>query len=278
MKEKNFTISMSDVKRLLDAEVLKRDSQTEICAERLDPVMVARRHNDEIVSLICALFAYGGVKQIVSFLDSLDFSLLDADVDEIKEALKSHYYRFQKSEDVAALFIALKRLKEQSTLEDVFVRGYGRQNSVIEGIDEIVKKINSFYPHSSKGYEFLLSRVTAKTKGAGALKRWMLYLRWMVRDDNIDIGLWNRVDKKDLIIPLDTHTFNVSRRLGLLKRKTYDLQAAIELTCRLREFDESDPLKYDFAFYRIGQEKLLEDVGMAKLQPYLSGELNIHDV
>jgi uncharacterized protein (TIGR02757 family) len=58
-------------------------------------------------------------------------------------------------------------------------------------------------------------------------------------------------------MPLDTHTFNVSRRVGLLERKTYDLQAAIELTQKLKSFDESDPLKYDFALYRLGQEKIL---------------------
>jgi uncharacterized protein (TIGR02757 family) len=54
-----------------------------------------------------------------------------------------------------------------------------------------------------------------------------MFLRWMVRDDNLDLGLWKGVDKKDLIIPLDTHTHNVSLKLGLIKRKTYDLQAAI---------------------------------------------------
>jgi len=58
-------------------------------------------------------------------------------------------------------------------------------------------------------------------------------------------------------MPLDTHTFNVSRRLGLLKRKTYDLQSVVELTDTLRTFDAEDPVKYDFALYRIGQEKIL---------------------
>lgn len=81
-------------------------------------------------------------------------------------------------------------------------------------------------------------------------------MRWMVREDNIDMGLWSGVDKSDLIIPLDTHTFNVSKKLGLLSRKSYDLEAAMELTKKLKEFDRQDPLKYDFALYRIGQEKL----------------------
>ena len=84
-----------------------------------------------------------------------------------------------------------------------------------------------------------------------------MYLRWMVRHDHIDMGLWSRVDKKDLIMPLDTHTFKVSHKLGLLTRKTYDLQAAIELTETLSLFDAQDPVKYDFAIYRLGQEQLV---------------------
>lgn len=90
----------------------------------------------------------------------------------------------------------------------------------------------------------------------GTYKRYMMYLRWMVRKDALDLGLWSKIDKKDLILPLDTHTFKVSQRLGLLKRKTYDMKAAIEVTQRLRKFDKSDPIKYDFALYRLGQEKL----------------------
>ena len=257
MKEKNSIILVADVKKRLDDEVLKRNQLSEITLEKLDPIMVAHRHNDETISLVCALFSYGNVKQIVKFLDSLDFSLLESSEKEIEETLKNHYYRFQTSEDVIALFIALKRLQTETTLETVFKSGYDKENSVIDGINELIKMMQQIYPYSSRGYDFLISKVTTKTKGAGALKRWMMYLRWMVRDDNIDMGLWSGVDTKDLIIPLDTHTFKVSQKLGLLTRKTYDLQAAIELTCKLKEFDINDPLKYDFALYRIGQEKIL---------------------
>jgi len=245
------------IKKRLDEEVKKRNSIDEVSEDKLDPILVAHRYKDPSISLICALFAYGNVKQIVKFLDSLDFSLLQMSDDDIREALKNHYYRFQKSEDVIALFIALKRLNEKSTLEDIFKSGYERNRNTIEGINALIEMITSLYPHSTQGYNFLTSKVTTKTKGAGALKRWMMFLRWMVREDNIDMGLWSGIDKADLIIPLDTHTFNVSKKLGLLKRKTYDLQAAIELTETLKTFDESDPLKYDFALYRIGQEKII---------------------
>ena len=254
MSEKNSTIS---IKKLLDLEVQKRNKSDEVSVDKLDPILVAHRYKDPTISLICALFAYGNVKQIVKFLDSLDFSLLKKSDEEIKKALKNHYYRFQKSEDVIALFIALKRLNEKTTLEEVFKQGYKQKSSVIDGVNSLIQTIKDLNPHATQGYNFLISKVTTKTKGSGALKRWMMYLRWMVRDDNIDMGLWSDIYKKDLIIPLDTHTFNVSKKLGLLSRKTYDLESAILLTKILRSFDEKDPIKYDFAIYRLGQEKLI---------------------
>lgn len=248
---------MKNVKKRLDEEVLKRNTVDEISKDNLDPILVAKRYNDPIIALICALFAYGNVKQIVKFLDSLDFSLLQKSDEEIAQSLKNHYYRFQKSEDIIALFIALKRLQAKSNLEDIFREGYLKNSKVIDGIHKMIEAIATQYEHTSRGYTFLLSKISNKTKGAGALKRWMMFLRWMSRDDNIDMGLWSDEYKKDLIMPLDTHTFKVSHALGLLKRKTYDLEAAIELTLNLKKFDSQDPLKYDFALYRIGQEKLL---------------------
>jgi uncharacterized protein (TIGR02757 family) len=245
------------IKRLLDLEVAKRNCDGELCEERLDPIMIARRYKDPTISLICALFAYGNVKQIIKFLNSLDFSLLQKSDDEIRDALKNHYYRFQKSEDITVLFIALKRLNKKNTLEEIFKIGYKKNKSAVEGVNELIKTLQNVYPYNSQGYNFLISNITTKTKGTGALKRWMMYLRWMVRADAIDMGLWRGIDRADLIVPLDTHTFTISKKLGLLSRKSYDLQAAVELTQKLKTFDNSDPLKYDFALYRIGQEKLL---------------------
>ena len=246
---------MIDIKERLDTEVLKRNTLNEVNEDNLDPIIVAHRYKDPTISLICALFAYGNVTQIVKFLNSLDFELLQADDEVIQERLQNHYYRFQKAEDVIALFIALKRLNKEASLELLFRDAYKHNRSVIDGLNACIAKIYALYPHQTQGYNFLVGKVTTKTKGAGALKRWMMYLRWMVREDNIDMGLWSEIDKGDLIMPLDTHTFKVGHKLGLLKRKTYDLEAAIELTKKLKNFDQKDPLKYDFALYRLGQQK-----------------------
>jgi len=251
----------NNIKEFLDIELENRNSETELSYEKPDPLIIVQRFKDERVALISALFAYGKASQIVKFLDSLDFSLLDSD-DEVKiqKQLSDKYYRFQKNEDVIAIFIALNRItKSGKTLEDIFLKGYQKDNSVLAGIGELISEIQNIYPHNSRGYQFLLGKIPniAKPRTSSPYKRWNLLLRWLVRKDNLDIGIWKNVNKKDLLIPLDTHTFNISQKLGLLSRKTYDLQAVIELTAKLKEFDKNDPVKYDFAIYRIGQEKMI---------------------
>ena len=249
-------MSMDALKSILDAEVERRNHEQELSYDRPDPLLVASRYRDEKIALICAFFGYGNAHQIVKFLDTLDFSLLEKSEEEIIQGLKSHYYRFQKSGDVAALFIALKRLEKLSTLEDVFYEGYSVHSDILEGLWHLIDTLDSLYPYHTQGYRFLIGSVPRKPLRAGTFKRYMMFLRWMVRSDSLDMGLWKRIDKSRLVIPLDTHTFHVSRRLGLLKRKTCDMKAALELTEQLRKFDPEDPVKYDFALYRLGQEKL----------------------
>jgi uncharacterized protein (TIGR02757 family) len=186
----------------------------------------------------------------MKFLNSIDFSLQE---DKIQENL---YYRFQTKKDVKEFLISISRLKQQESLKDIFLKGYKKEENPIDGIRELIKAIYKINPYRSKGYEFLIGKIPPyKTKGVSPYKRWNMFLRWMIRDSAPDLGLW-KIDKSKLIIPLDTHTHKVSLNLGLLKRKTYDLQAAIELTNKLKEFDPNDPLKYDFILYRIGQLKL----------------------
>ena len=253
-----------NLKQLLDNEVKNRNCNGELCFEKPDPLLVARKHKDEYASLICALFGYGNAGQIVKFIDSLDYTLLDKDETHIKKVLENHYYRFQNSRDVIEFFISLRRLKQQSSLEDIFKKGYDKENNVIEGFKSIIKAIMDVNDHYSEGYKFLIGTLpkldkegNIKLVGNAPYKRYNMFLRWMVRHDNLDMGLWKNVDKKDLILPLDTHTFKVSQKLGLLDRKTYDLKSAFLVTEKLREFDKNDPIKYDFAIYRLGQEKII---------------------
>ncbi|HFU74470.1 MAG TPA: TIGR02757 family protein, partial [Helicobacteraceae bacterium] len=205
---------LRQVKARLDKEVDLRNQTDEIDVEKLDPLYVAHQYQDEWVSLICALFAYGNVKAIVRFLESLDFSLLDASEKQIDTALSQHYYRFQNTQDIKALFIALSRLKTHTTLEAIFKEAYNVSHNIFDGINALIEALQLSNPYNSRGYAFLIGKPITKTKGNSCMKRWLLFLRWMVRHDRIDMGLWSDILPRHLVMPLDTHTFNVSRKLG----------------------------------------------------------------
>ncbi|MDD5405892.1 MAG: TIGR02757 family protein [Sulfurovaceae bacterium] len=247
-------IHLDKLKIILDKEIGIRNNIYELCEDKPDPLMVASKYQDESIALICALFAYGNAKLIVKFLNSLDFSLLECSEKEISEKLQKHYYRFQKPQDVIALFIALKRIKQIDTIENIVYDGYKKDKNIIDGLIKLINVIRSVSGlNNSQGYDFLIGQ-TPTSKISSPYKRYMMYFRWMVRKDNLDMGLWGKINKADLLMPLDTHTFHLSQELGLLKRKTYDMRAVVELTEQLKKFDNLDPIKYDFAIYRLGQE------------------------
>ncbi len=250
---------MTDLKQLLDDECARRNRPEEVCLERPDPILVAGRHRRDDIALICALFSYGNATAIIRFLDRLDFSLLDADETAIQKALAPLYYRFQTGADITALFLAMRRLRQEDALESLFMEGFHQEGNVVGGIGRLIESLNGLVNHDSRGWRFLLSQTPLNDnwKGASPLKRWMMFLRWMVRNDAIDMGLWQKISPKELIIPLDTHTFATATKLGLLTRRRYDLEAARELTETLRSFDPNDPVRYDFALYRLGQERLV---------------------
>ena len=240
----------------LEKEVLTRNCSTEISSLKPDPLLVASRFKDEYSSLVCALFAYGNVNAIVNFLNQIDFSLLSQTEDAIREHLNV-YYRFQTRRDVQEFFITLLHIKQQvQSLESLFETGYCVNGDVMQGLKGLIGALYDVNPYRSKGYQFLLSRIPSPPY-SGAYKRWHMYLRWMVRRDCLDMGLWSCVNRHDLLIPLDVHTFNVGKKLGLIQRSTYDFKAVLELTTALKKFDSCDPVKYDFALYRMGQEKIV---------------------
>jgi uncharacterized protein (TIGR02757 family) len=247
-----------DIKELLDLEAGKKNRDIGLM-EAADPLRVAKPYRDDIIALICALFAYGNAKLIEKFLLSLDFSALNDDEETIEKKLQGRYYRFQTNKDVTEIFKTFARFKKEASLEDIFLEGYKKERKVVDGIKNVLEKLYSLNPYRTSGYEFLLGKVPLQNPSS-PYKRWNMFLRWMVRDDELDMGLWKRVDKADLLIPLDVHTFNVSKKLGLLNRKTYDFKAVLELTQTLRGFDAKDPIKYDFALYRLGQSKEIEKI------------------
>ncbi len=122
---------------------------------------------------------------------------------------------------------------------------------IYKGIEEISLEFNKLalrYYNNERKLKLLFSN---PAKGS-ACKRWLLYLRWMVRpNDGIDLGLWKEILPSELIIPVDIHVFRVSYALGLTERKSINWKTAEDITAKLKIFDPVDPLKYDFALMRM---------------------------
>ncbi len=245
-----------DIKKELDFWVKKRNNKSELSLDASpDPLRIASIYKDEYISLICALFAYGNARAIINFLSSLDFSLLEENKNTIKKGLKGKIYRFQTQRDVEEIFYTLSSMKKSNSLEEIFLDGYQKDSQVISGLRNLITFIYDINPYRSRGYEFLIGKIPPKNPKS-AYKRWNMYLRWMVRKDELDLGLWEGVDKSHLLAPLDTHTHKMALKFGLIKRKTYDFKSCLDLSEKFREFDKKDPIKYDFALYRLGQERI----------------------
>jgi uncharacterized protein (TIGR02757 family) len=125
----------------------------EINEQKLDPLLIAKKHKDEYSSLIAAIFAYGNVNAILKFLNKIDYSLTNVKLDE------TLYYRFQTSKDVYEFLKTLSIMKKHFSLNELFLKGYKKDNNVIDGIAEIIKTIYHINPYRSKGYEFLIGKI-----------------------------------------------------------------------------------------------------------------------
>ena len=216
-----------------------------------DPIQFPHQYKTkediEISGFISSLFAFGRREQFIKklkYLFSLNSSPYELISDYKKYNLDDFLYRFIKSKDLIELLGILNKLylKDKSSLEELFY----------EKKDRLKRAIHYFYKNStcpdSTGFCFML----AKPENNSAMKRINMFLRWMVRDGEVDFGIWKIIKKSELIIPLDTHVARISRKFNLLIRKQNDYRSALELTEKLKEFDKADPVKYDFALFGLG--------------------------
>lgn len=306
--ESRLNASDTALRDLLDKHYELRNTEFELSLDKPDPLFAVRENlvqkNIDEIAVVCALLAYGNAEQILKTLRKLDFSIL-GDNSAI-ERTDFPLYRFQTSDDIKNLFLALSEIIANGGIKRVFVESYKAQkernlgessgdsanlkcespticgiNAMIDALFGALQKNGIANP--TQGLRFLIGQKATNPRTSSPLKRWNLFLRWVVRKDNIDLGLWsdsaldsdesrqdsaqdtkdlrestqNSIDKADLILPLDTHTFRLSKKLNLLQGKTYNLHSAMEITKNLSHFCASDPVKYDFAIYRLGQERLL---------------------
>ncbi len=205
----------------------------------------------EIVGLIAASLAYGRVAQILKsvniILEKLSPSPKEFLIKEkkLKLLFKNFKHRFTTGDDIAEMLEGVKKvINKYGSLHNCFANGYS------EKADSIVPALSTFVVEI-KGTKKDAYLLPSPEKGS-ACRRLNLFLRWMVRKDNVDPGGWGKVSKSKLIIPLDTHMFNIAGILGLTNRKQAGLKTAIEITNAFKKICPNDPVKYDFALTRFG--------------------------
>jgi uncharacterized protein (TIGR02757 family) len=225
-----------------------------------------KKNNDiEISAFISSVFAYGNVKQINSTLEKIH-SIMDNkpyhfvgkySLEKGSKKFQAVKHRFYTSEDIAQFFFALNKIyKEYGSLKYLFLLYYFEKEENLKNaisflskhILEIIRKDGKI----SDGIKFMFPDPFKES----ACKRMNLFLRWMVRKDELDLGLWNEISTSQLLIPVDTHVARICKQLGLTKRKNVSWKMAEEITKKLKRLDAHDPVKYDFAICHIGMRKL----------------------
>lgn len=226
----------------------------------------SNRTDMEIAGFLAACLAYGRVQQIEKSLTNLlgrmensPFKFVQNFDGERKAKLKDFKHRFTKGDDISDLLELLQIvLGRFGSIENAFVQGHNPGNkNIIPALSNFCDSLLDTYAaehngHASRGVKYLLTSPT----GGSACKRLNLFLRWMVRDDEVDPGLWKSIDKAKLIVPVDVHMSRLCRILGFYNQRTVSLRAAVKITESFAEIEPADPVKYDFALSRIG---ILED-------------------
>lgn len=231
-----------------------------------DPLQFVHRYSVpsdmEIVALLAASLAYGRVQQIQKSLTDLfermgesPYAFVQGFDKAKRERLNDFKHRFTTGGDISDLLVLLKKvLKRYGSIQRFFVEGYNpNDKNIIPALTRFCDSLYAIYSkqHSgkvSRGLKFLL----AGPAGGSACKRLNLFLRWMVRKDDVDLGLWKSIDKAKLIVPVDVHIGRLCRILGMYTHRTISLASAIEITESFAQIEPADPVKYDFALSRIG--------------------------
>ncbi len=160
-------------------------------------------------------------------------------------ALEGVAYRWNRTEDFVRLFALLGQvLQRHGSVGALFAPGPAAR-SLGDAMDslralagpELPRSFRTWLPHPREG---------------SACKRWLMLMRWMVRRDEVDLGLWSHLSPRDLVMPLDTHVSRIARFVGLTQRQDAGWRTAEEVTAALRHLDPEDPVRFDFALAHLG--------------------------
>jgi uncharacterized protein (TIGR02757 family) len=226
-----------------------------------DPIQFCHRYvkkeEIELAGFIASLFAYGNRKLFIKKLDYIFKKTNDDLIGFIKNGdfsnLQGIEYRFSKDNDIIPIFEILSKLYNESRgLEELFEYGW-IQSTPIE-MEQIFLQtvVDYFYSNAPRTVTQGFYHMLPNPQNGGAMKRMNMFLRWMVRKGPVDLGIWDFMQPKDLLIPLDVHVARISREMKLLIRKSNDFKSVLELTNNLKRFSFDDPIKYDFALFGFG--------------------------
>ncbi len=226
-----------------------------------DPLQFVYEYDEpneqEIVGLIASSLAYGRVRQILKSIsiileraeNPLKFIINSCD-DKIVDTFVDFKHRFTDGKEISGLLLGIKRvIREYGSLEKCFSEGFASNRSDISNIVEAQKRFIGELSYYFKGAR---NSLLPKAESKSANKRINLFLRWMIRCDDVDLGVWKSISADKLIVPLDTHMHKIGLMLGLTGRKQTDMRTAIEITESFREICPYDPVRYDFVLTRFG--------------------------
>ena len=227
------------------------------------PHLFSDKKDIEVMAFIASVFAYGNVKQIINSLSKFSeiannqpFKFIQGFTPG-KSVSSKFVHRFYTSKDIFHLFMLLHlSYKEFGSLKKLFLSGYNPND---ENLKNAITFFNKYFLEKALKEFGILNRgiifmFPLPEKGS-ACKRINLFLRWIVRKDELDFGLWKEIPTSKLIIPVDTHVARICKQLKLTKRKNVSWKMAEEITSNLKKFDPEDPVKYDFAICHIGIRK-----------------------
>ncbi len=247
----------SDLKDFLEEKYLQYNNLSFIGTDPVSiPHLFSRKEDIEIAAFLSATIAWGQrptiIRNAISLMERMEhqpFNFLTESVPPDLSRFAGFVHRTFNEADCRYFILALSEIyRHHVGLEQLFTEGYLQTGSVKETIIRFRENFLSFYPETRTQ-----KHLANPGKGSTA-KRINMFLRWMVRDDGhgVDFGLWKAIPASALMMPIDVHSGNVARKLGLLSRKQNDWQAVEELTSNLRRFDPNDPVRYDYALFGLG--------------------------
>jgi uncharacterized protein (TIGR02757 family) len=244
-----------------------------------DPLEFVRRQStpadQEVVGLVASSLAYGNVlqikKSVAAALEVLGPRPARAarrlEPGDVARRLARFKHRFNDGRDLACLLFFIRQMLEAAgSLEAFFVAGDDPSApDVAPALASFSERVLALDHGGLYGRGALPARAGVRfffpSPSAGsACKRLNLYLRWMVRSDGVDLGTWTSIDKARLVMPLDAHVYAIARRVRLTRYRSPGWPMAADLTRRLRRLDPKDPVKYDFAFHRMGLFKRDDEI------------------